>query len=69
MFQQVVAHFGSQSELARAMGVSRSAVCQWKALGAIPPKQCKQIEVLTNGKFKALDLVLEYYGINNNEGL
>ena len=69
MFQQVVDHFGSQSELARAMGVSRSAVCQWKVLGAIPPKHSKQIDVLTNGKFKAIDLVLEYYGIKNNEGL
>lgn len=67
MFNEVVKYFGSQAELSRAMGVSRAAVAQWKSLGGFPPGQCFMIEELTEGKFKAKDLILNYYGFGRSE--
>jgi DNA-binding transcriptional regulator YdaS (Cro superfamily) len=37
--EQAVEIFGSQAELARALGIERSAVCQWKDGAPIPEKQ------------------------------
>lgn len=37
--EAAVAMFGSQAELARALGIERSAVCQWKDNAPIPEKQ------------------------------
>lgn len=67
MIKLVVEHFGSQSELAKALGVSRSAVTQWCEIGAFPPQRCFEIEKVSNGKFKARDLILNYYGIGVND--
>ncbi len=67
MFNDVIHHFGSQADLSRALGVSRAAVAQWKAIGGFPPKQCFIIEDLTGGKFKACDLILDYYGLSGSD--
>lgn len=56
-FEQVIEHFGNQSKLALALGVTRQAVALWKIEGSIPPGNAVQIERLTEGKFKAIDLV------------
>ncbi len=67
MFNDVIQHFGSQADTSRALGVSRAAVAQWKAIGGFPPKQCFIIEEMTGGQFKASDLILEYYGISGSK--
>lgn len=49
---EVVAHFGSQSKLARALGVSRFVVNRWVQRGRISATAAVHIEKLTMGKFK-----------------
>lgn len=48
--QDAIKHFGSQSELARALGINKQAVHQWP--DDIPIGRAYQIEVITNGKLK-----------------
>lgn len=45
-----IAHFGSVSKLARAVGISTQAVYQWKT---IPLKWQLIIQTLTNGALQA----------------
>lgn len=47
----VVAHFGSQAALARALGVKQPSVQDWGEI--VPPLRQLQIEKITDGKFKA----------------
>lgn len=54
--KQLIKHFGSQTALAKILNVDRAAVSQWLVSG-IPPKRAIEIEELTQGKFKAVDLV------------
>lgn len=56
MFEQIIAYFGSRSELARRLNVAPAAVTQW-ALEGIPPARAIEIEQLTGGEFKAVDIV------------
>lgn len=49
--QQAIAHYGSISALAKALGTTYEAVRQWGA--EIPPLRQYQIEVLTEGALKA----------------
>ncbi|MBB1489077.1 Cro/CI family transcriptional regulator [Oceanospirillum sediminis] len=44
-------YFGSAAKLAKALGVSRSAVSQWDE--CIPPLRAFQIEHITNGRLMA----------------
>ena len=57
--KEVVAFFGTQAHMARELGVSAAAVTQWVKAGAIPAQRAIQIEALSNGQIKALDLVLQ----------
>lgn len=43
--KEAVRMFGSQAELARALGIERSAVSQWKD-GPIPEKQAMKIRFI-----------------------
>jgi DNA-binding transcriptional regulator YdaS (Cro superfamily) len=43
---------GSQRELARACGVSESAVSQWVNSGLVPEGRAYQLEVLSAGTLK-----------------
>lgn len=54
--EQVIDHFGDVLSLAKALGVSRPAIYQWRSSGAIPPMRALQIEIITNGQFKAHEL-------------
>ena len=48
---------GSQAALGRALGVTKSAVGQWKESGRkVPAEHCPTIERLTNGKVRCEDL-------------
>lgn len=51
--EDVTAFFGSKSKLAEALGVSPSAATQWR--DNIPVGRQYQIQVITNGKFKAAE--------------
>lgn len=54
--QQVIGHYGSQAKLAELLGVTRAAVTQWVNDGGMPPLRAIQIEVMSGGDFKAVDL-------------
>ena len=45
-------HFASASALADALGITRSAVSQWREKGVVPVVRQYQIEVVTKGKVK-----------------
>lgn len=62
MKNKILKHFGGSHEaMAEALGVTRAAVTQW-LLGKIPSYRTLQIELLTNGKFKATDIYKEWNG-------
>jgi DNA-binding transcriptional regulator YdaS (Cro superfamily) len=46
--QDAIAHFGSASKLANAVGISRAAVSQWGVY--VPPATAALLEKLTNGQ-------------------
>ncbi len=56
MLDELFLYFGSQSELARKLGISAPAVTQW-LIDGIPAARAIEIEKLSGGKFKAVDLV------------
>lgn len=59
MIEQIITHFNGQASLARVLDVDRSAVNQWLKTGKMPPYRAIQIEVVTKGKFKAVDIIAE----------
>lgn len=58
MMDELLKHFGGQAALAKALNVTRGAVCQWVTSGSIPAFRAIEIEQLTRGEFKAVDLVV-----------
>lgn len=50
--QEVAEYFGSKKKLADALGIKPSAVTMWG--DSIPESRQFQIQVLSKGKFKAL---------------
>lgn len=54
--KEVIAHFGSKSATARALGITRSAISQWGEL--VPLATAARLERITNG---ALELDLNAY--------
>jgi len=56
-FKKVFDAFGGQNKTAGALDVSTQAISQWRAKGYFPPAQAIEIERLTKGEFKAVDLV------------
>jgi DNA-binding transcriptional regulator YdaS (Cro superfamily) len=58
---RAIEHVGSQSELARLLGVSPQAVRQWYTNETgVPPRRCPQIERLTRGKVMCEQLREEF---------
>lgn len=51
-FEDLIEHFGSQAEAARAIGVTRGRVWQWRLEG-IPTLRQFQIERITGGALVA----------------
>lgn len=49
--KDVIKHFGSQKELAKKLKISSEAISQWG--DKVPQLRAFQIELLTDGKFKA----------------
>lgn len=56
MIDALLDHFGSQYRMAKELGVDRGAVSQWVKNHTIPPQRLIQLERITNGEFKAIDL-------------
>ncbi len=54
--QQIIDHFGGKAELARALQVERAAVSWWIRYG-LPAQRAVQIERMTEGRFKAIDIM------------
>lgn len=52
-FEEVVEYFGSQSEIAREMGITRGAVHLWKVRQKIPTRKQKLMAEISGGKLKA----------------
>jgi DNA-binding transcriptional regulator YdaS (Cro superfamily) len=50
---EAIQHFGSQSALASALGVTQPTVSGWNTEGRIPFTRQFQLQVLTAGKLKA----------------
>lgn len=55
-FEQAVKWAGSKAELARRLGVTNAAVSRWVRDG-LPPGQAIEIERLSGGELRAVDLV------------
>ncbi|WP_434929903.1 Cro/CI family transcriptional regulator [Shewanella sp. HL-SH5] len=53
----VIAHFGGQGRLAKAIDVSQPAISKWGE--TVPELRAYQIQVLTNGKLKANFLLIK----------
>ncbi|WP_434939171.1 Cro/CI family transcriptional regulator [Shewanella sp. HL-SH8] len=49
--KDAISHFGSKSQLAKVLGVSKGAISQWP--DDVPELRAYQIERLTKGKLKA----------------
>jgi DNA-binding transcriptional regulator YdaS (Cro superfamily) len=52
-FNQVLKYFGTQVDVAAAVGVTQPTVSNWKSRGKIPHLQQLRIEHVTEGKLKA----------------
>ena len=50
---EVFAHFGSQAETARKLGINRASITEWVKNQRIPIKRQWQIELITDGRLKA----------------
>ena len=55
---RVLKHYDGDTEaFAKSLGVTRGAIYQWLDAGHVPASRAIQIERLTRGKFKAIELV------------
>ncbi len=45
-----ISFFGNKTNLANALGVTHSAICQWGE--EVPPRRAYQIERISKGKLK-----------------
>ena len=52
-YKQVVAHFGTPSKVAQALGINRQNVHAWRVRKRIPPKSQLKLEILSGGTLKA----------------
>lgn len=56
---ELAIYFGNQLGIAKALRIDSAAVAQWRHHG-IPPRRAIELEILTKGKFKAVDLIGGY---------
>lgn len=54
--EDIFKHFGNQNKMAIRLKVTRQAISMWKAQNAIPAKRAIQIEKITGGVIKAIDM-------------
>lgn len=56
---EVVDYFGNQLKLSQYLGVTKAAVCYWVAENKIPANRAIQIENLTRGNIRAINLPIK----------
>lgn len=66
--QDVITRFGSQAEIARAVGLNRATIAEWFTSGKIPLCRQYQLELLTSGELKA-DLPADHRGKDHHAGV
>lgn len=49
----VINFYGTQTQAAKELGVSQSAISNWKRRGQIPPNRQASIQIRTKGKLRA----------------
>lgn len=57
LLEQIVSHFGTKTALAKALDVKPQNVTRWTKYG-FPPNVAIKIEIITEGKFKAIEIPL-----------
>ena len=57
MFQQLIKHFGNRKSFYTLLDVSKQSFSQYEKKGYLPPRLAILTEELTNGKFKAKNLI------------
>lgn len=62
IFAKIIEVFGSQSALARELGVTSMTVCQWQRRGRIPAERCQAIANASEGKIALKELRPDIYG-------
>jgi len=55
--EQVIAFFGTQSELAQKLGVSQQSIRHWIVRGHIPLRRALQIEEISGGNIRLKDIL------------
>ena len=53
---EIIAWAEGASRLAVMLNVDRAAVSQWRRHGRVPPRRAIQIEQLSLGRFRAVDI-------------
>ena len=59
MIREIIKHLGGTTATATALGVAPSAVSQWIKEDRIPPQRAIEIEALTGGMYRAVDICKE----------
>jgi len=57
LYKRLKEHFITYVNLANKLGVTTMAVTQWFQRKSIPSEHAIEIENLTNGKIKAIDII------------
>ncbi len=52
----IIKHFTNQNKMAIRLGVTRQAIAGWRSQNAIPANRAIQIENITKGEFKAINM-------------
>lgn len=65
---EIIKHFGGRAKLAYALGVTPSAVTVWCRMGTLPANRAIQIERLSAGRFRAVDIPTEWTVTDQERG-
>lgn len=64
--REIIEHFGGKAALAKALEVERSAVSWWLREG-LPSGRAVEIERITQGRFRAVDITGAVFNESDNE--
>ena len=64
---EVIAYFGSQKELAKRMGISEASISLFINKDGFPAFRAIQIEMMSEGRFKAVDLIKDNRFYNGDD--
>lgn len=66
-YKRITKMLGSQSELARLLGLSQQTVNFWFVSRRVPAEHCRRIEALTDGRVTRYQLRPDVFGKGPNE--